>query len=274
MRIISKFKDYYDGVQSYGHGDDLTFVRNQRVIPFFTKDKEEQSLIKSLKGLGSLNMPKPPNFGSSNSSSTTFIIAFCGKKYMGYKIEGNVYYSLTSFFDAVDAGTSYSNIDCISEDLDIKIKEERLKKHRDFVKQARSYDEVGYSDFRRFNKKFPLLGHESYRFTELCWNTWAKNNKEPSKVPESTFRNANTPIIVYEEGKRYILNPALKDYEFGKIMDPYTAYQEIDMYLGNNMVDQFDPSVNRTDIEIRDSKGMDDWSFKTPSPGNKSRKQK
>ena len=109
----------------------------------------------------------------------------------------------------------------------------------------------------------------------MGWEKWLKDYAEKMVLPDKVFREANSPIVVnnYHAGK-LIINPCLKDYDFAQMVDPYTAFQEIDMFLGNNMVDQVDPRVNRTNEEIRDSKGMDKWSFRTPSPGNKSRKQR
>lgn len=43
---------------------------------------------------------------------------------------------------------------------------------------------------------------------------------------------------IYIEDPNGILNPRLKDYGFEKIVDPFTAFQEISMYLANILVEQ------------------------------------
>jgi hypothetical protein len=60
-----------------------------------------------------------------------------------------------------------------------------------------------------------------------------------------------------------IYNPKLKDWQFYRIVDTYTAYQEVFMYLGSLAVPLKEiPEIS--DKIMRDAKGFDEWSFKKP----------
>ena len=68
------------------------------------------------------------------------------------------------------------------------------------------------------------------------------------------------------------INPRFADYKLQSVFDPWTAYQEIDMYLNNQLAVNMEPTLERSQELIRDSKGFDDWSFKQKGP--KARKRK
>ena len=76
----------------------------------------------------------------------------------------------------------------------------------------------------------------------------------------------DTPIFVVYSDKydspNLIINPSLKDMGFQKIFDPYTCFQEIDMFLSGIMQSPEKKMVNLTDKDMRDKKGFNDMSFK------------
>ena len=45
--------------------------------------------------------------------------------------------------------------------------------------------------------------------------------------------NWSHPRVISDKYPAVIINPVLRDYEFEKVVDPYTAAQEIDMFLSN-----------------------------------------
>ena len=61
---------------------------------------------------------------------------------------------------------------------------------------------------------------------------------------------------------RLVINPELRLYNFVSQADPYSAYQEIERYIGNDLVQQEDPTNKISDEIKRDLKGFNDWSFK------------
>lgn len=57
--------------------------------------------------------------------------------------------------------------------------------------------------------------------------------------------------------------PSLESLGFYRIFDSYSAYQEIDMYLNNQLAQADDPAQITDNIVMRDAKGFDEWTFKT-----------
>lgn len=99
-------------------------------------------------------------------------------------------------------------------------------------------------------------------------------NKEPPEnfdinlgktLPDDCFREYNSPILnitYYDGGFAIHVNPRLKEYNFISQYDPVSAFQEISMYIGNNLVIQKDPNPKLSDDIKRDIHGFDKWSFR------------
>lgn len=80
------------------------------------------------------------------------------------------------------------------------------------------------------------------------------------------FIHKRSPIVVLCEKAnishiKVVWNARLKDYGFQKIFDPYQAFQQLEMFLGNLASPQT-PIPKMTDVQKRDSHGFDTWSFK------------
>lgn len=94
---------------------------------------------------------------------------------------------------------------------------------------------------------------------------------------EPAFRESNTPVFLIKIKSafqvRFIVNPVLKDYKFMKVVDPYSAFQQIYQYLagvlGNKEVD----IVKISDKDMLQQKGFDKYSFKTLKGDKKPRKK-
>jgi hypothetical protein len=86
---------------------------------------------------------------------------------------------------------------------------------------------------------------------------------------EKAFDFYNVPIFIiqhkrYFPDERLILNPRLKDYEFFRIMDPYTAFQELSMYWGGK-AHAAKPIPEMDDATKIEQHGLDPkWSFRKP----------
>ena len=245
MRIISKFKDYYDGVSIHDATERLVYVRHTGIFP----SEATPNFIKHV-------APSNP------LDSKIAYIAFCGKLYVMYLCPFDNtwhigYPELVQHVLSMTPPEFYGRNDC-----------ENAKKHFQSEKFLTQNGTWSYND--RF----------SYRSNMKAWEHWIENYSNQT-VDLSFHIEYKTPVFAYAPHydiswakNKFILNPRLADYNFYKHVDAYTAYQEIDMFLGNQMVDQFDPSVGRTDNEIRDSKGFDNRSFRKDSPKPKRRKRK
>lgn len=86
--------------------------------------------------------------------------------------------------------------------------------------------------------------------------------------PDEIFLEFDAPIFVLEftskpwNKYRLIKNPVLREYDFQRIYDPYSAYQELSMYFGSVFANDEDHMVKISDSELAESKGFDKWSFR------------
>lgn len=229
MRIISKFKDYYDGGAVYGVDTERNFVRETKEISL------------------------PRSKGSSNDiehiGGFLEIIGFCGEIYVlingSSKGFGDDWYRHPKeyilyddeileyvFIDDRGYGPNFYRFDWESAKKHTLNTEEKKKRLRMF----------GIS----LPEKYDILK----KSTQL----------------KSLFLEYKTPIFhIKKYGNEYnlTLNPRLKDYAFYKIKNTIQAFQEIEMFSSNILVSDTNVDVPvGGDIVVRDSKGFDKWSFR------------
>lgn len=68
--------------------------------------------------------------------------------------------------------------------------------------------------------------------------------------------------INYHNRISLIRNPILKDLGFPAILDPYTAFQEISMYMGSVFAKSEPSMEDISDESMTEAKGFDKWSFR------------
>lgn len=237
MRIISKFKDYYDGIQGLGFDDKLVFVRHTDNIIVKEKEIEEYLNKISYKGFSSY---KSDEYRAKQMFSIPYweiksnLLIFCGKIYTYY---------VASFI------------------------------HNDNKIYAWSIN-----DLIKYFKLNIEYSKSTTHWQPLFWN---KNNftNEYSRLETSFKANINTdisdfcikyncPIILCEEAEKYshkiklILNPNLKNMNFQRVFNPYQAYQELEMFLGNVLVNDNDKMIKLSDEDRLYKAGFDKWSFR------------
>lgn len=273
MKIHSKFNDYYDSAMAHGVDDHVHWVRNTSEIIIGGPSAARQLLFARGKGSSKIDVipvdgtfvetdmynerpiarSRVP-FGSRVSWSKhgepdreNCFIGFCGKIYLGFRFTWDD--SRTGMDEPV-IRHAYT-----VEDI-TKILKEYDKAHKTtnaahFVKD-RDMNQSGWSDRFNFNKRSVA--------------EYLKRYATPEHV--KFFVDLNTPVfVVLTDSNGYArleVNPVLKDYDFQKVMDPYTAYQEIEMFMGGVLatLDEINvPGVGDEDLKV--GKGFDEWSFKT-----------
>jgi hypothetical protein len=70
------------------------------------------------------------------------------------------------------------------------------------------------------------------------------------------FTEYNCPIFVYDNKHLYI-NPILYGYEFYRVFDAYTAWQEVSMYVGGVLLSKTNPIPEVSDEVRLESHGFD-----------------
>lgn len=91
---------------------------------------------------------------------------------------------------------------------------------------------------------------------------------------KSIFRKHNTPVFIVGYYIGININPELKKWKFAKIKDPFTAFQDIYMYISGVLGVDNKPMVQISDKDMAHKKGHGGkYSFKKP-PGSKKRGKK
>jgi hypothetical protein len=216
MRIVSKRRDYYDCIQASGQDRSLLYVR----------DEEEVELS---------GFPFPRCSENGTLTLRTHIIGFCGK----------IYPCL---------GVSYWQN---SEQGHIEAKCFKLEDVDRFVEKH--FDEKQVEIYRGGSKRYRFAYH---RMTNS--RTWLKHFFDDCAKKQNDFgkyfQEKRCPVFVanYHDYNncQIVYNALLRPYEFYRVFDPPTAFQEISMFLGN-MAQPGRPMKQLTNDEMIESKGFD-----------------
>ncbi len=271
MRIISKFNDYYDGVQSIGYDPDLCYVRNNDDP--IKGDFFDSNLLHHEIQFGYLG-DYPKIFFDF------YIIGFCGEFYPLLKIKK----------EYIEPNKKDEEYFCYNiEDVDKSVKKIKYKKFSEFYfknkKTKGRRKRFPFLETSIFNKKnLKIFFSKEFRDDPYILNSRSffniKKNKKPKDFNylKSLFFEHKVPIfIIYNvysnkasnDGQYLKLNPCLKDYNFQKAKDPYTAYQEIAQYISGVIGVNTPETVDISDEDKLWEKGFDNWSFKkTPTKIN------
>lgn len=242
MRILSKFKDYYDSALAFGEDASLIYSRIESIVPLNKLDMDWLESVK--KKLPNIALHSEINgirrVYSYDTISEAFIIGFCGRLYpcVHLKIE-----PLKEMY-------AYSYDEVISF----------LKKHK-LHKTLKDFEEM---DGWLWNSKSNLVDFFNLKVDDF----------------QKFFLESKTPVfkIDFNGGKRQneprvTLNPQLSENSFVRVVDPFTAYQELSMYIGGVLGVSAPELVEISDKDLRDKKGFNNISFKKV-PDLRKRKKK
>jgi len=254
MRVISNFSDYYDGVLAYGHDDrDVVFNRREAVIyqePLTGKalwygDHKFSPEYRKLEKLFSNTCIHAMNYLKGNRIARFEIVTIllAGKAYGGIRVK------ISSMLETFDE-TFYD------EEALFKF----LEKHEVDVKDR---NETMSRAWKRWNDPCMRTPREHLKLRGVDFSDVALTMK--------------APIIVviekeYREGNCAYANCRLEDYKFYRIMDAYTVFQEIDMFISGIMAPEGRPMVQIEDKYKILEHGFDKHSFRKSPEKNKGRK--
>jgi hypothetical protein len=232
MLIISKKKDYYDGVVGT-MGVDKTLVYNRELTEVESKDfpsmfrlkdnRTENKIRNAFTRLGGNVFKK--EYRSIYETYSHFIVGFCGKLYVGFQ-----FYTPHKFGEVDNVLTTY-DFDVVREIVQNEGWHSNLTEDYNYIM---NYNPIEI--FREFN--VPVFVYDDYDY--------------------NSRRN----------GKFY-LNPILKEYEFYKIFDAFQAFQEIEMFLGGVLGKGEKEIVEVADKYKIEQFGFDKWSFRKEPSGKK-----
>ena len=248
MYIISKNKDYYDGVVGT-MGVDKTIVYERTPVTIDDPFKFPKPFTE-IRGwnrrdrtpFNNIRSGYPTKRESGYNGSSPFIVGFCGKLYLGWK-----------FYLEVERKRDILSYPELRTSITYNV--EFIKKHVEKHSwRSKLIDDIHYI---------------------LAYN------------PMELFRQLNVPIFIYDSdydrkfiGKYtrkgnevFITNPPLKDYEFYKVWDTFAAFQEIQTFMGGVL-----GAGEKEFVEIEDKykisqHGFDNKSFRRDKANGKKRPQ-
>jgi hypothetical protein len=261
MRIYSKFKDYYDGVGYYDATDRVWERKTKHYI------------------LNDLNAPVVTNNGFSKELNDFLMTAFndlplvrIAEPYNGNRIVKKYVYMRHCDFSIVIGFCGKLYIGAVHMES---------KNYRQYIVNVfNDYSEYMRSKFSVHpNIDICKNAYNRKPFTQEGFNSWHTQYQNHPKLSD-IFVELKTPIfIVYPIksslclnrasdyfDKNFVVNPCMKDWKLQNIFHSFIAYQEIDMYLSNDLAMCNYEELRRSDELIRDSKGFNDWSFKQKGP--------
>ena len=255
MHIISKYKDYYDGVAgSVGIDKTCRYMREPRYVSYDFKDIshingwQARYHLPTFKSDDAGRWYKHPK-GKADYYNY-FIIGFCGKLYIGYyfKWKGTKeYYSNPEGTDDVELIT-YDPKKII--DLTFNFKKNDSDTKKAIAEFKSTWDAIHKTDaieiFREFKAPVFVNDPNCQLNKEIAYTTEQANEWHPTQV-----------------------NPTLKTYQFAKIFEPYMAFQELSMFIGSVLVNPENNMVEVADEYRMASRGLDKTSFRQDTPGRK-----
>lgn len=257
MRIIgSKFHDYYDTVMAHGTDKTLVYTRSQEIRPI--NGKWDDLFVDS--------RHRCPNFGGSEHTAELGVVLFCGKQVpfirLIYNKDNRRINIKTVYAYGVHDVDEFVNETCTKRMLDLYYGTNKTGANRTH-KRSGSYRErqKDRNKFKKFFDEMPykVLDVNEFHHTEKVPVIIVEENREKAVLEER--RVGNNKII--------IINPCLADVAFYKVLDAFTAFQEISMFLGGVLGVGAPKMVAVSDAVRAHKHGMDKTSFRMPSPGDR-----
>lgn len=232
MYIISKDKDYYDGVVgSVGMDKTIVYERQTKEIEDykrFPKAFKHKTYSWNSKNpfLNICHLRVDREKTKKYDDADGFIVGFCGSLYMGWQLHYNI---------------------------------------EEWNQEYGRKEEVTKTDI-----VYGLKNATKYLKTDY----WSGNFEDDLKYvasydPIQIFRDYNTPIFLYDSSyarprrePQFIVNPILKDWEFYKVVDSFTAFTELQMFISGVL-----GTGEKEIVEIKDKykigqHGFNKWSFR------------
>lgn len=258
MKLITNIRDYYDGAFQYS--EDVIYRRINEA-KCLTRN-EDITISKS----------------TSKCHGGNIFIGFCGKIYPFYMCEGNLlFFQFAKDIEVAQKlyeankdrrfGNWHTSEDChhlmASADL-CQPHSHRPDKLQIVEDDTIFFDHEVVSFVYYFDNEEYLGQYVSGKGTRILGtNHFHDYDKQPIPRVIEHGRSVDRGV--------FIKNPILRDFDFQRNVDSYTAAQEIEMYLGKLAINETPPMPVGSDEVIAASKGFDKWSFRKMPTKKKAR---
>lgn len=235
MRIVGG-KDYYDGALALGRDEDLVFVRNKhstaRTVPPETVPL--RSVPRRFRLLEADGRGWSQGVESHSHEGIDYLIHgigvwFAGKRYPGVRIQ------------------------------------ERSSRWSVGPEVSRTI--WRFEEAERFLNSIGLYMPRKPSIAATVMRDFFEREDSPAETSwliENGVAIAIWHVEPYGDGDGWRFNTdGLKEIGFARVLDPYTAFQELSMFVGGVMARPGNPIVRITDDEVLAGKhGFDKWSFR------------
>jgi hypothetical protein len=239
MRIISTFRDYYD--TALAHGADMSLVYQRETT---TTSGARDAIGIDLENLPRLDEIFDPSTGRNSYADTyaLHVLLFCGQ--------------YLPFVERCQENWKLPQREVITRHWDLASVEAAIAGASGPVQDA-------------YARKRSYLLSNSHMFTRQAL-TDAFAHRPSGEAVAAVHASRGAPVILYRNVYRNIhtpdaetvLNPNLRDLGFQSQRDPFTAFQEIAMYVGGVMRTPERDTVQISDADRAAKHGMDRWSFR------------
>lgn len=224
MKIISKFHDYYDTALGYGVDETVVYIRKQETYDLYPKVKNLLNFPNHLP-IGEFRIARGNSEGQ-RLRITSHILGFCGNIIPFVKLKVS------------DAFNDDATVYC----YDIESIDNLMEKW-------------GLADqFSRNKHHLTYIYYGAKRSSVLAFLNSGVTNLD-------IFFELGNPIFVSKfnissQENVIVTNPCLKKYNFQTYMDPFSAFQEIDMFLSGVLGQAHPPITQISDKEMAKKKGF------------------
>ena len=244
MRIISKFSDYYDSGMKYGTDPNILYVResieHKRTWRKRCEYDEAHAVVTKVLDAGETRERWHRHTIDGRFTDSTIVVLFCGKIYPCLKLSVEV-----KTFPCVTKNTHY----CYTFEQVESVYKEHLSK-----KELKSFYEPRTRRRRwsRWNRDTFIEGIKKFFSLSGASNGDLLDFHHAKEIPVALF--------VFDH--QVVYNPCLKDIKFFRIMDNFSAYQELAMFIGGVLGGKSPKTIEvSNDIKIA-KRGFDKWSFR------------
>lgn len=243
MRIISKFKDYYDSAAGYGVDMTVVYERSSHTLPNWSIDPEQQQNVQQWKDIVAAcdAITHSDRFRNIHRHSEHKVV-FVG-------IAGKIYVGLALHYHMNDP------------------KKELWKpiRYNDQFAQMYVWKPENLNDAQLDAKARQYAWGDNEAATLREWFTANESARVVENIDLFTKYNMASFVAVRaSNGTSVEINPQLQGYGFQRMMDGFTAFQEISMFVTGVLAQKEQMTYVPTDKELLYARGHDDKSFKTP----------
>jgi hypothetical protein len=209
-----------------GHDDSIVYVREPKEIEYDARNKPYK-----------------------DRRVDTVYIGFCGKIYPAFVINvSQDEKTITSVCYTIEEVDKFVHTYMEKKDVELYETVEKLTR---WNRYRFRYDFSG-NMFQPWSRKSMAVGLEKLKADAPGYTNFIK-----------LFTEHNSPIFVVDPPANKIhVNCLLKPWEFYKVFDSYTAFQEISMYVGGILLAPVNPVPIPDDETLRDIKGFNKYSFR------------